>query len=112
MECFFQRFFRISMYFLHEHPYSARSWNEECVKKIMNLENVQVVKGDMCCFGMWQEFNGRMEFVKKSTGFMTNAQKIAEELNQGCPGTHTHVHLLNGRAKRAEVYPTNYVLEF
>ena len=46
-----------------------------------------------------------MQFVKKSTGFMTNASGIADELAQQCEGDRTHVHLLNGRAKCAEVYP-------
>ena len=36
---------------------------------------------------------------------MTNARGIADELGKKCPRNHSHVYLLNGRAKRAEVYP-------
>ena len=36
---------------------------------------------------------------------MTNARAIAESLGEHCHGDHRHIHLLNGRAKRAEVYP-------
>ena len=41
----------------------------------------------------------------KPTGFMTNAEGIARELDEKCDGCHQHVKLLNGRASRAEVYP-------
>ena len=47
----------------------------------------------------------KLEFVFKPTSFLTNAVKVAEELNKECEHKHSHVHLLNGRAKRAEVYP-------
>ena len=59
----------------------------------------------MCCSGMWQDTPTGSQLVKKDTGFMTNAPEIANELKQECPGGHRHVHLVNGRAKRAEVYP-------
>ena len=45
------------------------------------------------------------ELVKKPTGFMTNAIKVAENLKRDCAGDHRHVVLIGGgRAKRAEVY--------
>ena len=34
-----------------------------------------------------------------------NACGIADELGRQCPRDHSHVHLVNGRAERAEVYP-------
>ena len=82
------------MYFLHEHPYSASSWKEPCVEEIMATKGVKVVRGDMCAFGMWQESNGSTEgkeLVMKPTGFMTNAQCIAEELGEKCNRSHRHV---------------------
>ena len=45
------------------------------------------------------------QLVKKPTAFMTNAEEIGWELNKRCQGGHRHVQLVNGRAKRAEVYP-------
>ena len=54
---------------------------------------------------MYQETAEGEMMVKKPTGFMTNANHIANELGKECNGKHTHVHLLNGRASRAEVYP-------
>ena len=46
------------------------------------------------------------DLVKKPTGCMTNAVKLAENLKKDCSGDHRHVVLIGGgRAKRAEVYP-------
>ena len=38
-------------YFLHEHPASASSWEEECIKKILKAEGVEKVIGDQCQYG-------------------------------------------------------------
>ena len=44
--------------------------------------------------------------VKKPTGLMTNAIKIAETLQKDCAGDHRHIVLIGGgRARRAQVYP-------
>ena len=90
------------LYFLHEHPFNATSWQNEMVKQVLNLPGVSKVKSHMCAFGMTE---GNV-LVKKPTGFMTNASKIGEILQRDCSGDHRHVVLLGGRrAKRAEVYP-------
>jgi hypothetical protein len=36
---------------------------------------------------------------------MTNANEIGNELNKRCDGNHSHITLVNGRAKKAQVYP-------
>jgi hypothetical protein len=43
------------MYFPHEHPNKATSWDMPEVKEIMELEGVEVTRGDMCAFGMYQD---------------------------------------------------------
>ena len=43
--------------------------------------------------------------MKKPTRWLTNSPWLAEGLERHCPGTHTHEHLLGGRAKGAQVYP-------
>ena len=35
-------------YFLHEHPWGAKSWHEPCIKELMKEPSVKVVRGDMC----------------------------------------------------------------
>ena len=60
----------------------------------------------MCAFGMIGEDNQGKALVKKPTGFMTNAHKLAEILEKDCSSDHRHVVLIGGgRAKRAQVYP-------
>ena len=76
------------LYFLHEHPWSASSWKQESVQKIMSEPEVKVVRGDMCAFGMWQETEAGDQLVMKPTGVMTNANYIAEELGEKCDGGH------------------------
>ncbi len=36
---------------------------------------------------------------------MTNSSKLYYELSRVCPGGHKHIHLMDGRAKGAEIYP-------
>ena len=90
------------LYFLHEHPAGATSWNTDIVKSVMRLPHVQRINSDMCAFGMYQSTQDGLRFVKKATGFMTNAPRIAEALSRECSNDHEHVHLMNGRAKRAD----------
>ena len=74
----------------------------------MAMEGVKVVRGDMCAFGMWQDADKSEEgeeLVMKPTGCMTNADGIANELDEKCDGQRQHIRLLSGRASRAEVYP-------
>ena len=54
---------------------------------------------------MYQETSDGTQLVKKPTGFMTNATAIAEILLEKCRGDHSHVTLVGGRARVAEVYP-------
>ena len=49
--------------------------------------------------------NGARGPVKKPTGFMSSSKFIAAKLNRRCPGEHTHVHLMGGRAAAAQEYP-------
>ena len=45
------------MYFLFEHPWTATSWKNERVKKVMDAPGVQRVKGHMCQFDMLQDLS-------------------------------------------------------
>ena len=57
-------------YFLHEHPAYATSWQEECVKKMMTEQDVEIATCDQCMYGC-ADSDGNP--VKKPTSFMTNA---------------------------------------
>ena len=81
----------LNLYFLHEHPDSATSWSEPCVKKLLESEGVSRVVSDMCVYGMEQEDERGRALVKKPTAFMTNSPEIARRLNQRCVGGHRHI---------------------
>ena len=101
---------REGRYFVHEHPEAASSWNEQCVRQMMNRQGVIQVTGDQCRYGLTSWDGQRRGPARKRTKFMTNSPCIAKALSLRCPNTrehkvHEHVVLINGRAKRAEVYP-------
>ena len=57
------------------------------VKEIRELEGVEVTRGDMCAFGLYQDTEKGRRLVMKPTGFMTNAQVLGEELSKKSTGT-------------------------
>ena len=93
------------LYFIHEHPAGARSWDNEMINRLTKESGVYTVVGDMCRLSMQQEDELGKGLIKKRTMFMTNAEMIAGKLAKRCVGGHRHIELINGRAKRAEVYP-------
>ena len=93
------------LYFLHEQPLRAQSWNEPRMKDPSQDYRVWSVWGNMCMFGMEGMDELGTGLVKKDTRFATNLLMIAERLNRVCTGGRRHVNLINGRAKMAEVYP-------
>ena len=38
-------------FFLHEHPDHARSWEEQCVAELLEIEGVSRVSADQCQYG-------------------------------------------------------------
>ena len=108
-------------YFLHEHPWGARSWNLKVIQAIKSLPGVQVRCGDQCCFGQsvpakgWNNEAGHL-LARKRTGWMSNCVELADAVGVRCPNDrlppelrHKHVHLVNQRARPAEVYPPRLV---
>ena len=58
--------------FLHEHPWSARSWGLPCIQQLMSHPTVEIVQGHMCRFRMTTHIeskNGPRGLVKKPTVF-------------------------------------------
>ena len=106
---------RRGRYFLHEHPKPAASWNEECVKEVQNLPGTFTIEGPMCRWKMVARDASGESYVRKNTRWVTNSPELAKILSGVCSndeGTgewHRHVHLVNGRAKMARVYPPELV---
>ena len=60
-------------YLLHEHPYSAKSWNEMCIQNIWRHNAVDRVIADQCRFGQRCSKNFP---VKRPTGSLTNLEQM------------------------------------
>ena len=50
--------------------------------------------------------------AKKPTRWMSSSAQMLRRLSKRCSGKHSHQHLVGGRAKSAEDYPTELVTEF
>ena len=97
-------------YFVYEQPWAATSWKDESVTAAKSLPGVTLVKGNQCVFGQQTIGpDGEQGLVAKPTGWLTNSPEVAKRVGLLRQGGHEHVHLLEGRAKAAEKYPTKLV---
>ena len=101
---------------LHEHPWTATSWQHPRMKRLMEKWQLYLVKGPMCNWDMESEDENGMGLVKKETGWLTSSPELAMTLKGVCSNTdgsrpwHRHVPLIGGgRARKAAVYPPKMV---
>ena len=74
-------------YFLHEHPANTTSWDEQSIKSVAKLPNVKIVRADQCQYGQQVNFGKHKGApVRKETGFMSNSDKILDQLRRRCLG--------------------------
>lgn len=60
--------------FAFEHPASASSWKQQCVKSVMALPGVECVVFDQCMVGLRSKVHGTP--MRKRTRIMTNCPKV------------------------------------
>ena len=94
-------------HFLHEHPLTAASWTVDAIKDLAQSPLVHSVVAHMCAFGMKSKDRKGEGYANKPTKFLTSSIELAKMLNKQCPGGHRHVHLVEGKARAAAVYPRN-----
>ena len=92
-------------YFLHEHPSGAWSWKLPDVDKLMSRPGVAQRRGHMCPHGMHSHDAQGAGLVLKPTTWLSNSAALLDAVALMCSGGHRHVHLVNGRAAAAAVYP-------
>ena len=109
-QCYWDQIER-GMFFLHEHPATASSWNMECIAEIAAHPGVYTVVCDMCRWGMKvrdeiPDDPTQPYLIKKPTKWMTNCRQLADLLSLRCEGNHSHVRLEGGNlTKKAASYP-------
>jgi hypothetical protein len=93
---------RAERHFLHEHPLTATSWQEQCVVDLLADHRTISVISDLCQFGLTTtDKSGERHPAMKSIRFLTTSKPIAARLSKRCPRKHKHVVLLGGRAAAA-----------
>ena len=92
-------------HFILEHPLTATSCATECMTKLRNYPAVYTAEAHMCAFGMQSKDKHGPGYAKKPTRFLTNSTMSARALSRRCPDNHRHVHLMEGRARAAAIYP-------
>ena len=97
---------RAGRYFVHGHPRSASSWKVDSIKQLVDSPMVVKAYANMCAFGIiTSEDKERVAPVLKPTVFLANSTAVQIELSKKCPGCARHVHLVEGNARAAQVYP-------
>jgi len=97
--------------FVHEHPSGASSWRMKEMVELMAYGDVDVATVDMCQFGMTAATKEGEGPVRKRTKIISNSKEVLKKVERKCPNDggpgahHEHVHLVDGKARQAQVYP-------
>ena len=78
------------------------------IQKLESMNGVIKVRTVMCQFGTSSRRGGvgsEIGPVLKPIRFLTNSDRIGEELSQRCPCTYEHVPFVGGRTAAAAIYP-------
>eukprot|EP00435_Cladocopium_sp_Y103_P045885 s792_g13.t1 len=96
-----------------EHPWSASSWEEACLQRLVNHQDFHLARVDQCMFGLVTDHGG---FMRKRSGFLTNNLTIAQHLNSHCDQSNQHELVMGrdrgspmNRSRLAQKYPSGLV---
>ena len=97
-------------HFLHEHPERSTAWKMPELVQFMLRPEVGSTVLHMCAFGMTATDEQGEAPVHKATRVMSSSEEILKRLDIRCSNElggerHRHVHLVQGRARLAQVYP-------
>ena len=97
-------------HFVHEHPDRSRAWDMPEMKEFLLKPEVGAITLHMCAFGMKSKDELGEGLVQKATRVMSSSPEVLKQVdlqcaNRGGGAPHRHVHLIQGRAKHAQVYP-------
>jgi hypothetical protein len=102
-------------HFLHEHPERSKSWEMPEVIEFLLKPEVGSITCHMCAFGMTSEDKQGVDLVHKATRLMSSSEEILKRMNMRCSNElggkqRRHVHLEQGRARQAQVYPRQFCI--
>ena len=95
-------------HFIHEHPETSTAWETTELKQLMLRPEVIAEVIHMCAYGMESEDEHGRGLVKKAIRFLSSAPEVLKRIAARCSNgegreAHRHVHLIQGRAKGAQV---------
>ena len=97
-------------HFLHEHPVGATSWKDPWMEKILSHPRVGVTVADQCMYGLVTAGpDGQPMAAQKPTKFASSSPHMLRRLSTRCDKSHTHQHLVGGRAAAAAYYPAKLI---
>ena len=97
-------------HFLHEHPVGATSWVDRYMLRLLNDSRVGTAVADQCMYGLLTpDGNGNMVEAKKPTKWASSSRHMLNRLNVRCDKSHSHQHLIGGRAAAAAYYPAKLI---
>ena len=96
-------------YYLHEHPTSAASGKEKCMKQILTHPEAFITRIHMCAYEMKIPDKNGNQHVYKPTQFITNAPLVAAQLERKCDRNHKHAQLQSNRTSKAAIYPDKLI---
>ena len=110
------RLYRIQLdqgrHFLHEHPQSARSWQDEHMVDLLADPRVGITVSDQCEYGLFTPGpDGQPRRAKKPPQWACPSPWMLKRLSKRCAGGHTHQHIIGGRAKQAVFYQLKLVVK-
>ena len=75
------------------------------MRQFILQHGVDTITTQICSFGMTASDEHGEALVCKSTKSLTSSVEVARRVERKCTGDHRHVHLIAGKAKRAQLYP-------
>ena len=80
MQCYIRQHFA-NRFWLHEHPGGPASWGEPTMRKFTKESTTYFVKGLVCRWNVQKKMRSESsEYVRKTTGFLTNSRRIKTAL--------------------------------
>ena len=80
--------------------------------RLLGHRLVNVAVADQCMYGLVTKgANGEEVAAKKPTQWASTSPHMLKRLSTRCDGTHTHQHLIGGRAAAAAYYPPKLITQ-
>ena len=100
--------------FVFEQPVTSKAWQDRWMARLLERDDVLLVQGDQCMYGLKETTIDGEKYYKKPTGWMTNSSSIRDELSRTCNQEHEHQPVLGqiqgeARSHRAQKYPVPLV---